>query len=117
MELESLKRQISFLEKNDVEIGKLVTDRHTQVSAYMENENPQIEHTYDVWHVAKGTVSRSIMLQLDNEIIHHSLFIVTAIFILYILGEKKRLTKAAKLKKFSSLKPWIGVINKKRTRI
>ena len=29
-----------------------------------------------------------------------------------ILGEKKRLTKAAKLKKFSSLKPWIGVIIK-----
>jgi hypothetical protein len=40
-------------------------------------------------------------------------FTVTAIFILYILGEKKRLTKAAKPKKFSSLKPWIGVINKK----
>jgi hypothetical protein len=40
-------------------------------------------------------------------------FTVTAIsFILYILGGKKRLTKAAKLKKFSSLKPWIGVINK-----
>ena len=74
MELESLKRQISFLEKHDVEIGKLVTDRHTQVSAYMENENPQIEHTYDVWHVAKGTVSWSIMLQLDNEIIHHPLY-------------------------------------------
>lgn len=45
MELESLKRQISFLEKNDEEIGKLVTDRHTHVSAYMKNENPQIEHT------------------------------------------------------------------------
>jgi hypothetical protein len=41
-------------------------------------------------------------------------FTVTAIsFILYILGGEKRLTKAAKLKKFSSLKPWIGVINKK----
>ena len=56
MELESLKRQISFLEKNNIEIKTLVTDRHTHVSAYMENENPEIEHTY-VWHVAKGTVS------------------------------------------------------------
>jgi hypothetical protein len=57
MELESLKRQITFLQKNNVEIKTLVTDRHTQVSAYMENENPEIEHTYDVWHVAKGNLS------------------------------------------------------------
>ena len=54
MELESLKRQISFLEKNNVKIKELVTDRHTQVSAYMANEKPDIKHTYDVWHVAKG---------------------------------------------------------------
>ena len=33
-----------------------MTDRHTQVCAYMENENPEVEHAY-VWHVAKGTVS------------------------------------------------------------
>ncbi len=54
MELESLKRQISFLEKNNVKIKELVTDRHTQVSAYMANEKPDVTHTYDVWHVAKG---------------------------------------------------------------
>ena len=54
MELESLKRQISFLENSNIKIKKLVTDRHTQVSAYMANEKPNIEHTYDVWHVAKG---------------------------------------------------------------
>ena len=51
MELESLKRQISFLRKNNIEINKLVTDRH------VENENPEVEHAYDVWHVAKGTMS------------------------------------------------------------
>lgn len=56
MELESLKRQISFLENSNIKIKKLVTDRHTQVSAYMANEKPNIEHTYDVWHVAKGMV-------------------------------------------------------------
>ena len=69
MEQESLKRQISFLEKNDEEIDKLVTDQHMQVSAYMENKNPPIEHTYDVCHVAKSITSQSIMLQLYNEII------------------------------------------------
>jgi hypothetical protein len=54
MELQSLKRQLKFLDDNKVEVTKLVTDRHTQVSAYMANEKPEIEHSYDVWHVAKG---------------------------------------------------------------
>lgn len=54
MELESLKRQLSYLENANVKVKKLVTDRHVQVSAYMANEKPSIEHNYDVWHVAKG---------------------------------------------------------------
>lgn len=54
MELESLKRQLQCLEDNKVQITKLVTDRHTPVSAFMANEKPNIEHAYDVWHVAKG---------------------------------------------------------------
>ena len=43
------------LEDNKAQVTKLVTDRHMQVSAYMANEKPDIEHAYDVWHVAKGT--------------------------------------------------------------
>lgn len=54
MKLESLKRQLKFLEDNEIEVTKLVTDRHIQVSAYMANEKPEVEHAYDVWHVAKG---------------------------------------------------------------
>ncbi|XP_028410291.1 uncharacterized protein LOC114532904 [Dendronephthya gigantea] len=44
----------------------------------MANEKPQVEHAYDVWHVAKG--------------------------------EKKKLTKVAKKKKFRKIQPWIGSI-------
>jgi hypothetical protein len=54
MELESLKRQLKFLEDNEVQVTKLVTDRHVQVSSYMANEKPDVEHAFDVWHVAKG---------------------------------------------------------------
>jgi hypothetical protein len=57
MELESLKRQFTYLEKANVTVGKLVTDRHTQVSAYVANEKTEIDHAYDVWHVAKGIVT------------------------------------------------------------
>ena len=54
MELESLKRQLLYLEGVNVKVTKLVTDRHTQVSSFMANEKKDIEHAYDVWHVAKG---------------------------------------------------------------
>ena len=54
MELESLKRQLKYLDDNNIEVTKLVTDRHTQVSTYMAHQKPEIEHSYDVWHVAKG---------------------------------------------------------------
>lgn len=48
MELESLKRQLAYLDKGNVNIEKLVTDRHSQVSAYMAQEKPTIQHAYDV---------------------------------------------------------------------
>ena len=54
MELESLKRQLKCLEDNKIEVTMLGTDRHIQVSAYMANEKPEIEHSYDIWHLAKG---------------------------------------------------------------
>ena len=47
MELESL-------------VTKLVTDRHIQVSAYMANEKPHVEHSYDVWHLAKGRIAFTV---------------------------------------------------------
>ena len=54
MELESLKRQLKYLDDNNIKVTKLVTDRHVQVSAYMAHQKPEVEHSYDVWHVAKG---------------------------------------------------------------
>ena len=53
MELESLKRQLSYLKAN-IDVKKLVTDRHVQVTSYMANEKTEIKHSYDVWHLAKG---------------------------------------------------------------
>lgn len=54
MELESLKRQINYLENGDVKIKTLVIDRHNQVTTFMATEKPEINHVYDVWHLAKG---------------------------------------------------------------
>ena len=57
MELESLKRQMKYLEDKNVCVTKLVTDRHIQVSVYMANEKLNVEHSYDVWHVSKGIIA------------------------------------------------------------
>jgi alkyl hydroperoxide reductase subunit AhpC len=46
MELESLKRQMKYLEESNVQVTKLVTDRHVQVSAYMANEKTDVEHSF-----------------------------------------------------------------------
>ncbi|CAB3977882.1 Hypothetical predicted protein [Paramuricea clavata] len=62
MEMESLKRQLAHLEESNVEVKTLVTDRHTQVSAYMAQERPNIKHTYDVWHLAKGKKKRLLKI-------------------------------------------------------
>ena len=62
MGLKSLKRQMKYLKESDVHVTKLVTDCHVQVLAYMANEKPDVEHSYDVWHVAKGKCVRSLLV-------------------------------------------------------
>jgi hypothetical protein len=54
MELEGLKRCLSRMEAEGIDISHLVTDRHTQVKSFMKKDQPHITHMFDVWHVAKG---------------------------------------------------------------
>ena len=54
MEKQGLRRCLTFLENKNLELGTLVTDRHPQIQKMMREEYSQVEHYYDVWHVAKG---------------------------------------------------------------
>ncbi|XP_064482902.1 uncharacterized protein LOC135395739 [Ornithodoros turicata] len=54
MEREGLERALAFLNQQDVSISMLVTDRHTEVKAFMKRTYSTIRHRFDVWHVAKG---------------------------------------------------------------
>ncbi|XP_062591608.1 uncharacterized protein LOC134253115 isoform X1 [Saccostrea cucullata] len=58
MELEGLKRCLRKLHQEEIPISHLVTDRHSQVKAYMKRDQPQIVHMFDVWHVAKGVYKK-----------------------------------------------------------
>lgn len=54
MELEGLKRGLEFLGQEGVRVGSLVTDRHRSIAKFMREQQEEIDHYYDVWHVAKG---------------------------------------------------------------
>ncbi|XP_067682035.1 uncharacterized protein [Haliotis asinina] len=54
MELEGLKRGLSFLEEKGCSIKEVITDRHVSVKKYMREQHKDKEHYFDVWHVTKG---------------------------------------------------------------
>ena len=58
MEKEGLHRDIQKVQSEGFTIAVLATDRHSQVTKYMKEEHPQIDHQYDVWHLAKSVVMK-----------------------------------------------------------
>ncbi|XP_065895298.1 uncharacterized protein [Dysidea avara] len=54
MEKEGLKNALQFLMEKSINIGALITDRHKQVTKFVSQSYPDIDHPFDVWHVAKG---------------------------------------------------------------
>lgn len=65
MELEGLKRGLDFLiEGNHLNVTTLVTDRHVMIKKYMRENQPDVKHYFDVWHIAKGTCMFDFLLVL-----------------------------------------------------
>ncbi|XP_071100693.1 uncharacterized protein [Haliotis cracherodii] len=54
MELEGLKRGLSFLKKKGCSIEEVITNRHVSVKKYMREDHKDKKHYFDVWHVSKG---------------------------------------------------------------
>jgi hypothetical protein len=53
MEKEGLVRAIDRVYDEGLKISTLITDRHSQISKWIRETHPEIDHRYDVWHVAK----------------------------------------------------------------
>ncbi|XP_046582181.1 uncharacterized protein LOC124289621, partial [Haliotis rubra] len=53
MELEGLKRGLSFLEQKGCAIKEVITDRHVSVKKYIREEHKDKKHYFDVWHGTK----------------------------------------------------------------
>lgn len=54
MELEGLKRALKELTDSGVRVAEVITDRHPQVRKYFRTQQPDVDHRFDAWHVAKG---------------------------------------------------------------
>lgn len=54
MEKEGLERVLDFLDKQNLTVATLVTDRHKQINKWLRETHPSITHFFDIWHVAKG---------------------------------------------------------------
>ena len=55
MEHEGLVRALDFLEQKLITVETLITDRHKQITRYVREVHPDIQHQYDAWHISKGT--------------------------------------------------------------
>ena len=64
MEKEGLCRVLDFLKEKGLQVGIMVTDRHQQINKWLRETHPSIHHYFDVWHVAKGECSQSIILHV-----------------------------------------------------
>lgn len=54
MEKEGVARGMANLYEQGLEVGTLITDRHAQVAKWVRETYPNVDHRYDVWHIAKG---------------------------------------------------------------
>ncbi|EEC10764.1 conserved hypothetical protein, partial [Ixodes scapularis] len=59
MKLEELDRSLTYLTKEDLTVEVIVTDRYVQVSVYMKQEHPLIQHCLDLWHISKARLRRN----------------------------------------------------------
>ena len=63
MEKERLSRALQFLiDQHHSNIATLIMDRNKQVSKFLCNKYPEIEHQYDIWHISKGTLVIKVIL-------------------------------------------------------
>ena len=56
METEGLRRSLNFLISEGIQIKALITDRHVTIQKIMREEYKDIEHMYDMWHIAKSKI-------------------------------------------------------------
>jgi hypothetical protein len=58
MEVEGLRRCLDQTKADGLNLSVLATDRHVMVSSVMKKEYKDIDHQYDIWHLAKNIIKK-----------------------------------------------------------
>jgi hypothetical protein len=58
MEPEGLRRCLSEVKQNKLNLSVLATDRHLMVGAMMKKDYADIDHQFDIWHFSKGIIKK-----------------------------------------------------------
>ena len=54
MEKRGLLELLNRLDRKEIQVDSLTTDRHSQIRKYMREERKDINHQFDIWHVSKN---------------------------------------------------------------
>ena len=54
MEKTGFIKVLNEIDKKQIQVTQITTDRHIQIKKYMREERPDICHQFDVWHVSKN---------------------------------------------------------------
>ena len=54
------QKTLNEVREKGIVIKQLTTDRHMQIRKYLKEDEPQIDHQFDVWHFLKNTESKVI---------------------------------------------------------
>ena len=71
MEKTKLERSLKYWLNKGLSIHQLATDRHPQITSFMQKNYPSVEHQYDIWHVSKG-VSKKLAKQEIKKVVRAS---------------------------------------------
>lgn len=69
MEKAGLVKGLEVLNEQHLPVKTLITDRHPHITKYLKDKHPDIDHKYDIWHIAKGELLIMLKILIINEIV------------------------------------------------
>ena len=58
MELDGAKQCFDYLQKKGVKVSVFISDRHKSIAKWIRENEPDVQHYNDIWHVAKSVTKR-----------------------------------------------------------
>lgn len=60
MEMMAFLICMNKIQERGLDVGTIITDRHTSIAKHMRTNLPQIKHYFDLWHLKKSKLSEIV---------------------------------------------------------